>query len=530
MQGLLARLAPEAGRGHKRVLAVICTVLFLTFLDNTVVSVVLAGVQGSLSAGVADLQWVVDGYMLAFAALMLTGGTLGDLFGRKRVMLGGVALFAVGSLVAMLAHSVDALIAGRVIMGVGAAASEPGTLSIIRQVFTGRRERARALGVWAAVSGVALAFGPIIGGVLVGLSSWRQVFTFSLGLGVLALIVGWLVLPESSDRRGRRLDLPGLIIGGLALAAATFGVILGESRGYLTWWIDLLLVLSIVLGVAFVLVEKRLADPVLPIKFFRNPAFSGANIVAFVTNFGVFAVFFFTTLYLQIIAGLSGYAIAADFVAMAVVMVLAALATGRFVARRGPLMPTVIGCLLAGIGLFLVDLVLGPSVVAWQLVLALALVGVGFGMTLTTMTTIVLNIVPSERSGMAASTVNTFREMGGLFAVAILGSIVNAQLTGHLAAKLASIGLPTSFQQLAIYAVTHGGNLPANAHISAGAILQHPELATETQNAAFAAFGRGLDIALIISGSLLIITAGVAWLALRHYEPLAEAGSTVDIG
>lgn len=511
---MLARIFP----GERRSLAVICLILFLTFLDNTVVSVVLSGVQSSLSAGVQDLQWVVDGYMLAFAALMLTGGTLGDLFGRKKVMLAGVALFSVGSLISMLASSSGMLIAGRVIMGIGAAASEPGTLSIIRQIFKERRSRARALSVWAAVSGIALAFGPIIGGLLIGASGWRQVFTFSLGLGVIAFVGGLLVLPESSDRRGRHIDFYGLVLGALALASATFGVIFGETSGYGTWWIILLLAGSLVLGLAFVLAEKRASDPVLPITFFKLPAFSGANIVAFATNFGVFAVFFFTALYLEIIAGFSGYDIALAFVAMAAVMVMSALATGHWVTRYGPLAPTVLGCLLAGGGMFAVESVLSANVSTISLVWSLAIVGLGFGMTLTTMTTVVLNIVPAGRSGMAASTVNTFREMGGVFGVAILGAIVNSQLTGQLAAKLAALGLPASFQSLAIYAVTHGGNLPADTHVSAGAILQHPELVTQTQNAAYAAFGHGLNISLDIAGVVLLVTAVIAWLTLRRYS------------
>lgn len=517
----LARIFP----GERRSLAVLCLILFLTFLDNTIVSVVLAGVQSSLSAGVQALQWVVDGYMLAFAALMLAGGTLGDLFGRKKVMLAGVALFSIGSLIAMLADSSSMLIAGRVVMGVGAAASEPGTLSIIRQVFKDRRGRARALSVWAAVSGIALAFGPIIGGLLIGFSSWRQVFTFSLALGIIALVVGFFVLPESSDRAGRKLDPLGLVLGALALASATFGVIFGETSGYGNWWIILLLVLSLVFGASFVKAEKSASDPVLPIKFFKLPAFSGANIVAFATNFGVFAVFFFTALYLEIIAGFSGYDIALAFIAMAAVMVGSSLVTGRFVASRGPLIPTTLGCLLAGGGMFAVEANLSASVSTISLVWSLAIVGLGFGMTLTTMTTVVLNIVPAKRSGMAASTVNTFREMGGVLGVAVLGAIVNAQLTGHLASRLAALGLPASFQSLAIYAVTHGGNLPANAHVSAGAILQHPELVTQTQNAAYAAFGHGLDISLDIAGIVLLAAAIIAYFTLRHYSPnkLAEA-------
>src|SRR5262249_7884052 len=170
-------------------LAAVCAVLFLTFLDNTIVSVALANIQTDLSSSVSGLQWIVNGYMIAFAALMLTGGTLGDLFGRKKVMLGGVAVFCAGSVMAAVGAGERVLIAGRIVMGVGAAASEPGTLSVLRHVYPEHRERARALGVWAAVSGLALALGPVIGGVLVeGAGGWRSIFWFSLGLGALCLV------------------------------------------------------------------------------------------------------------------------------------------------------------------------------------------------------------------------------------------------------------------------------------------------------------------------------------------------------
>jgi EmrB/QacA subfamily drug resistance transporter len=503
-------------RGQKRALAVICTVLFLTFLDNTVVSVVLAGIQTSLNADVQDLQWIVDGYMLVFAVMMLTGGTLGDLFGRKKVMLSGVAIFSAGSIICMVASSPKMLIAGRVIMGIGAAGSEPGTLSTIRHVFEDEQKRARALSVWAAVSGVALALGPIIGGILVGLFSWRRIFTFNLALGILVLVAGYLVLPESSDPEGRKLDIKGLIVGGLALATATCGIIFGETSGYLVWWVDLLLASSLALGAAFVFVEKRQDDPVLPIKYFGELGFSGANIVAFATNFGVFTVFFFTALYLQIIGGFSGLHIALAFIAMAVVMVVSAIATGYWEAKRGALWPSVIGCALGGIGLFLVDMVLSPHVGTGQLVWTLVIVGIGFGMTLTTMTTIVLRIVPPDHSGMAASTVNTFREMGGLFSVAILGAIVNSRLTGNLKAKLQSLGLPDTIQSLVIHAVTHGGNVPGGGHAQASQIKNHSKLVNEVTQAAYAAFGHGLDLALYIAGAILLASAVIAWFFLRH--------------
>src|SRR5580658_644291 len=235
-------------------LATLCVVLFLTFLDNTIVSVGLANVQSDLHAGVTSLQWVVNGYALTFASFMLIAGMLGDFLGRKRIMLAGVAVFCAGSVVAATAANVDWLIAGRVIMGLGAAASEPGTLSIIRHVYPDKETRADALGVWAAVSGLALALGPVIGGVLVGVSSWRMIFWFNLAIGAVAFAMALAFVPETSDRGGRRIDVVGILLGAVALASASFAVIQGEESGYATWWIIALFALSAVAAVIFVVV------------------------------------------------------------------------------------------------------------------------------------------------------------------------------------------------------------------------------------------------------------------------------------
>src|SRR4029079_18900987 len=284
-----------------------------------------------------------------------TGGTLGDLFGRKKVMLTGVAIFCAGSIVAAVAPSTSILIAGRVVMGLGAAASEPGTLSLIRHIYPERRERARALGVWAAVSGLALALGPIIGGVLAAGFGWRSIFWFGLGFGALALGVAAVTLTESSDPAGRRLDVPGLVTGACAITAATFAVIGGENRGYGTWWIDGLFVVAVVLVVAFVQIERRSPDPVLRLEYFRNPPFTAASVVSFSVNLSVFSVFFFTALYLQLITDFSGYEIALVFTSLAVAMIVSGPLAGRWTARVGPRVPMVLGCLLAGGGLLLPD-------------------------------------------------------------------------------------------------------------------------------------------------------------------------------
>jgi len=486
-------------------LAAVCAVLFLTFLDNTIVSVALADMQKSLAAGISSLQWIVDGYMLAFAGLMLMGGTLGDLFGRKRLLLAGVVLFFAGSLVGALAANTNMLIAGRVVMGVGAAASEPGTLSLIRHIYPDGRERARALGVWTAVSGVSLALGPVLGGILVAAAGWRGIFWFNVAFATAAFIAATRFVPESSDPEGRQLDVPGLVAGAVAITSVTFATIEGENVGYGTWWIIALYGLSALSVVAFILIERRAPDPVLPLEFFRIPAYSAANAVGFATSFGLFAVFFFTALYLQIVAGFSGWKIALQFLAMAIAIVVGGRIAGVWTGTRGPRLPLSLGCLLAAGSMLGVDALLSPHVKIGLLALALAGVGLGLGLALVAVTAAVLAIVPPERSGMAASTVNTSRQLGGVLAVAVLGSVVNAQILDRLGPQLTKLGVPSLFQSLVIGAVTHGG-LPANAKEAAAAnpiAGAHPGLVSEVLKAATADFGHGLHIVLAIAAVML---------------------------
>jgi EmrB/QacA subfamily drug resistance transporter len=499
-------------------------VLFLTFLDNTIVSVALADMQKSLLSGVSSLQWIVNGYMLAFAGLMLIGGTLGDLLGRKKVMLGGVAVFCAGSLVGALAHTSNTLITGRVVMGVGAAACEPGTLSLIRQIYPDARPRARALGVWTSVSGISLAAGPVLGGLLVAYAGgWRGIFWFNLVFGLAALAAAAWTLPESSDPQGRKLDVGGLAAGVIAVSALTFAVIEGENVGFSTWWIELLFALAAVTAVLFVLIERRTGDPVVRLEYFRIPAYSSANAVAFATSFGLFAVFFFTALYLQVQVKLSAAEIAVEFLAMAVAMVVAGQVAGAWTAARGPRGPMVTGCLLAGGGMIAVDALLSPTVPRLWLAVALAVVGFGLGLALVAVTASVLAIVPAERSGMAASTVNTSRELGGVLAVAILGAVINHRLVGELGHKLGALGVPADLQTLVVHSVTHGG-LPADAAL---AILTNPIVAANPSvlgkilDAATTAFGNALHVGLVVAAVILLAGAAASFFGSKGYP---EAG------
>jgi EmrB/QacA subfamily drug resistance transporter len=524
--GIAIRQGGLGSRAQAAALATLCAVLFLTFLDNTIVSVGLADVQSNLHAGVASLQWVVNGYALTFAAFMLAGGSLGDLLGRKKIMLGGVAVFCAGSVVAAVAPNVDWLIAGRVIMGIGAAGSEPGTLSIIRHVYPDKGTRADALGVWAAVSGLALALGPVIGGVMVGISDWRAIFWFNLAIGVVAFTMALAFVPETSDREGRRIDFAGIVLGAVALASASFAVIQGEQSGYSTWWIISLFALSALSGGVFVVVERRVRDPMLDLSLFRRPPFAGSNFVAFAAYFGTFSIFFFTALYVQVVANASAYQTALDFIPMAGALILASALTGPWVARIGPRIPMTVGCVLSGVGILLTNNVLGPhldfSTLGWVLPIA----GIGFGIALVPVTSTPLTVVRPERSGMAASATNTSRELGAVFGVAILGAIVNAKLTGQLAARLKAIGIPPSFQSLVLHAVTGGGigsgGAANQAEHSKNAVVA--KIATKVVNAAYEAFGSGLHLALEISGALLLLGAVVAALTIHR-----TAGQTYDL-
>ncbi len=496
-------------RSRSAALATLLFVLFLTFLDNTIVTVVLANVQSELHASVSQLQWVVNGYALTFASLMLSFGTIGDLFGRKKVMLTGVAVFCAGSVIAAVAPTTNILIAGRVVMGIGAAASEPGTLSMIRHLYPGPRERARSLGIWAAVSSLGLALGPLIGGLLVFGWSWRAIFWFNVFFGVLAFTSAAIVLPESSDPVRARFDIPGFLLGALALGSLTFAIILGETAGYRTWWIDLLFFFSLAAAITFVFAELRAANPVLNVRYFKRSAFASSNIIAFTVYFGTFAIFFMVALYLQVVGSKSPLGLALNFVPLAIGMVASSLLAGRWVAAWGPRIPMATGCLLAGLGILLTNANISPQAGIGQIGWTMFVAGVGVGMALVPVTSAALGTVPAEHSGMAASANNTFRELGAVVGVAVLGSIVNGQLTVNLVQKLTAIGIPKSFQQLVVSAVTTGTyQSQAKAATAKSPAITH--IVNEVISAAYGAFGHGLNLSLNIAGGLLLASAILA--------------------
>ena len=418
-------------------LGAMCFALFMAMLDNTVVNVALPSIQLHFGSGVSGLQWIIDGYTLVFAAFMLTGGTLGDLYGRKRIFLIGLTVFTAGSLIAGLAPSLNVLIAGRAVQGLGAAALLPGTLSILTQTFPDPKERAQAIGIWAGVSGMALAAGPIVGGALVDSLGWQSVFFLNIPIGIVAFFVAARVVRESQqprgpaprpgrpgagDRRPRHADLRahrGQQLR-LDLAADPRPVRDGGDRrtGLFIW------------------VELRSRSPMLDLSFFRNRTFAAAATVAGLVSFGMFGVFFFLTLFLQNVQGYSAFQ-----------MGLRSLPHDRrhhlhgadrradLAGRIGPRIPMTVGLAIVGVGMLLMERItpgMPYSALWWNLLM----LGIGMGLVMTPMTAAVMGAVPRARAGMASATSNASREVGGVFGIALLGAIVTHWFASDLRSSL----------------------------------------------------------------------------------------------
>lgn len=479
-------------------LTAVLAILFLTFLDTTIVSVALGNIQNDLGAGVIPLQWVLNAYSLVFASLMLVAGSLGDRFGRKSAMVTGIVIFCGGSVMCAVAPSVGWVIGGRAVMGVGAAASEPGTLSVLRHLYPDRAQRARALGAWSAVSGLSLALGPVIGGLLVSIGDWRLVFWFNLALGGLLMIALVLFVPNSADPQRGRIDGGGFLLGALALGSLIYAGISGEQYGYGTWWIIALFAVSGAAGIAFVVVEHRVTSPMLDLRYLKDAAVSNGLFAAVAIYFGVFSIFFLTALYLDVLLGYSGARLAAVFAPMAAAIVVGSTSSGFWVGLVGPRGPLITGGVVSAAGILAARHYLDADPAFTPLMLSLAVAGLGFGIAVVPLTSAVLGHVPAARSGMAASATNTARQVGSVIGVAALGAIVNSYLTDNLRSTLGHGG------DFIINLLQTGGGQAANQQHN----LVHPSpLIAPIVDAAKDAFRDGLHAALLVSALLILLSA-----------------------
>jgi MFS family permease len=497
--------------------------------DNTTVGVAVPRVRSTFHLGVTSLQWIVAGYIVAFAGLLFTGGVLGDRYGRRKALVGGIAVFGAGATIAATAPDWRVLVAGRVLQGIGAACSEPGTLSLLRQLHPDETKRLRVFGGWAAASGLALAAGPVAAGLLVSIGGWRAVFAAEAIAALVAAVIGAALLPESADPPAGRGDVRGQVLVAICLVTTTYALIDGQDRGFgsvpvvLAW-----IVAAGALGL-FIRVERHHPEPVLDLTLFRDRAVSAGLLAAAASTFALFSVLLLVSLDLQIVGGYSGLSTAGIFAPMTVAMVLAGPAGARLAARYGPAAPLVAGLLVATVACIGLDVVLVRPVPVASTIAALTVLGAGFGLVVAPMVGTVLARVPARRSGMGAAAVTAGREIGGVMGVAILGAIVNGLLFRRLTHRLVDLGIPVSYRHVVIDAVRRGTSLPKHSvagggSAGSGSFLDHlvgaikANLTDRTVDAGKAAYVDSVRTALIVAICVLAAGAVGVWLLLRHTE------------
>ncbi len=402
--------------------------LFLAVMSTTVVSVALPTIGRDLHAGATGLEWIVDAYVIVYASLLAVGGVLGDRYGRTGLFMLGVAIFGLGALICGLAPSVGVLLAGRVIQGLGPALLVPGSLTILRATFEDSRQRARAVGVWSMASGLALAVGPPVGGILVSGLGWRWVFLINVPLAVAVILLTSRFVPRlpSSPDRGR-LDWAGGLLVTCALGALAFATIEGQARG----WAAAVVLAAFAIGAltlaGFIVTERRRPEPLIDLSLFGRAPFLAANAAAFVVFFAFVGGLVYLSAYFQEVQGRSAVGAGLDVAAIGISYALAAAWTGRFISRAGERWPLLAGLVLAGaasLGLLRLEPATPVSAIWWNF----ALLGAGIGLCGTPMSTIAMSAVAASRAGLASAIVNTMRQVGQVFGIAVLGALVYARL------------------------------------------------------------------------------------------------------
>ncbi len=414
----------------------------VAFLDATVVGIALPAIHRAFGGGVGALQWVVTGYSLTLAAFLLLGGSLGDRFGRRRIYMIGIAWFAVFSAACGIAPNAGLLTGARILQGVGGALLTPGSLAILQASFR-PDDTSRAIGAWSGLSGVAGAAGPLIGGYLLAVASWRWVFFINVPLSVFVLAITARHVPESSDPTNTgRIDTPGAALAAAFLAGTTYALIEGPTRGWSDPLVVAGLVLAAVTGPTFLVLESKLKHPMLPLGLFRSRQFSGANAVTFVMYGALSGALFLLPTVLQLVAHYSAIDSGLALLPVTVIMLLFSARSGQLSARIGPRLQMSVGPVLAGVGLALLARASTPGSYWTQVFPAVMVFGAGLAVTVAPLTATAMGAAPSEHSGIASAINNTVSRVAGLFAVAILPLL--AGLTG--AAALVPAELAAGFR------------------------------------------------------------------------------------
>jgi EmrB/QacA subfamily drug resistance transporter len=448
-----------AGRRLRLVVLLICSSsLFMAYLDSTILNVALPTLQRDLHASLPELQWVADSYLLVLASILLLSGSMADRVGRKKLFLIGLTGFSLGSLLCSFAPNAGSLIALRMLQALGGSMLTPVSLSIVRNVFTDARERAHALGIWSGIFGLATACGPVVGGILVSEVGWRSVFWVNVPVGAAMIVLARRYVPESCAPRPRSVDVPGQVLVIVLLGSLTYAVIEGPAAGWASASTLALFVVAAASAIAFVVIERRLREPLLELRFFRSPMFTGAAVIA-VLAFTVLSGFLFVaTLYLQQVRGDSPLRAGLELLPATAVMALAALVAGQVTGRRGPRIPLFASGLLIAAGAAVL-LAMSESTPYWVLAVAFALMGAGQGLVNPPVTNAGVSGMPPAQAGVAGAVISSTRQFGNVLGVAVMG----AMLAAAMGAAGAAVGVPAggsggadAAQRQAFAAATHG--------------------------------------------------------------------------
>jgi EmrB/QacA subfamily drug resistance transporter len=423
---------PELSRRQRLVvLAVCCSSLFIVGIDATIVNIALPAIQRDLHAPVSGLQWTIDAYTLVVASFLMLAGSTGDRVGRRRTFQVGLAVFTAGSALCSLAPGLGWLVAFRMVQAVGGSMLNPVALSIIVNVFTGARERAAAIGVWGAVFGVSMALGPVIGGALVVSVGWRGIFWVNIPVGIAAIVLTALVVPESRAAHPRRIDPVGQVLIIVMLASLTYAIIEGPHRGWHSVTILALFAVAVAAAAALAIVEPRREEPLLDLRFFRSAPFSGAVVIAISAFAALGGFLFLNTLYLQDVRQLSALHAGLYTLPMAAMTALAAPLAGRITGRRGPRLPLLVaGIMITGSAVLLAGFT-ATTAVGW-LILAYLAFGLGNGMVNPPISNTAVSGMPIAQAGVAAAVASTSRQVGSSLGVALAGSALASALHGPL--------------------------------------------------------------------------------------------------
>lgn len=515
----------ESGRGANATLVATVAAAGIVQLPTAAIVVALPTIHSQLDTSITELQWAVTAFYIPFAAFLIAAGRLADVFGRRRLQLGGAGIFALGSALAMAAPDAQLLIAGIAIAGIGGAVLMPSSMSVLTNVFTGPR-RGLAIGMWGAATELVSGIGVVIGGVLTGELSWRWVFGVDIAFALLIAVLAWRWAPESRDpTASRRIDAGGALLSVAALTAVTLALIQGPAWGWGSASIVLLLAAAAALFAGLVVAERRAAEPVFNPAFFRRRNFAGATSSIFVIDFSFGALLFFLPLYFQEIAGYSAIETGVLLLPLTGLMVVASPLGGKVAARTGPRPPIVTGLSLMAIAIFWIAANLGVSTSYSELWAPTAILGFGIGLALTPMNLAAMNAVSKDHAGSAAGLLVTLSGLGATLGVAVTGALFNELQTRETAAKLGEAGVHASrehAQQLAskVLAESAGGEKRQGATEHAAAVV----------DAVRSAFVSALGTSLLVSGFLVLVGVGLALALLRRSEPSDAAASEHPVG